>query len=247
MAKIIILQHSPYEPLGIMVDTLKQRKVRLRFANFYRAPQQTLSVQGYDGLVILGGQRNPDQLQDYPHLSFEIELIREAIQYNKPVLGICLGSQLLNLAIGGSCYSLAEAEFGWTKVYKRQEHPMFGAFTQESLVFQWHQFASQPPPTAETILENEVCVQAFSFQDHCIGLQFHLEIDQTLIARWLQHPDYLSYLQSQISEDAINKIQVDTHKHLLQSMQIGQLFFGHFSSLFSKQKTVFTSRHAGNK
>ena len=247
MAKIIILQHSPYEPLGIIINTLKERKVRLRFANFHRDPQQRLNITGYDGLIVLGGQINPDQLHEHPHLEFEIDLIRQAIQQNIPVLGICLGSQLLNLAIGGNCYCLPNAEFGWSKLNKRKQHPLFEAFSNDSTVFQWHRYASKPPAEAEIILENEVCVQAFSYQQNCIGLQFHLEIDQALVERWLKHPDYLSYLQSHISLDEIRSIQAQTRQYLPDSIAIGKLFFETFSAQFSKQKMVFTSTHAGKK
>ena len=59
MAKVIIAQHSPYEPLGIIVNTLKNNKVRVRYINFYRNPDSKLSIEGYDGLIVLGGSMNP--------------------------------------------------------------------------------------------------------------------------------------------------------------------------------------------
>lgn len=102
MARILVLQHSPYEPLGIIIHTLRRMKLRIRYVNFARDPHQRVDMNRYHGIVVLGGAMHPNELDLYPHLIHEIELLQVAIAKEVPILGICLGSQLLNIALGGA-------------------------------------------------------------------------------------------------------------------------------------------------
>lgn len=244
MPKIIVLQHSPYEPLGIIINTLRRSKLRLRYINFHRNPEHRISIDGYDGLIVLGGNMNPDELIHHQHLYFEIELIQQALARKIPVLGICLGSQLLNLALGGECYCLDQPEFGWTDVKKKTTNPMFSNFAKSTKVFQWHQYASRLPKGVDVALENDACVQAFCFQDIFIGLQFHLEIDRPLIYRWLEHPDYLTHLKAHMEHEEIEQIRQETKILLDESEKIGKAFFEKFSLLFDKKNYTLASMHA---
>src|SRR5688572_8048846 len=130
MVRILVLQHSPYEPLGIIIHTLKKMKLRVRYVNFARDPHQRLDINRYHGVVVLGGAMHPSEIDLYPHLTHEIELLEVAIAKEVPILGICLGSQLLNIALGGSCYALDKPEFGWVRIDKCGEHPLFESFDQ---------------------------------------------------------------------------------------------------------------------
>lgn len=247
MARILVLQHSPYEPLGIIIHTLKRMKLRVRYINFARNPQQRVDMNRYQGVVVLGGPMHPNQLELYPHLKHEIELLQVAIAKKVPILGICLGSQLLNIALGGSCYALAKPEFGWTQVNKCGEHELFNVFASSTKVFQWHQFANKPAADVDVLLENEQCIQAFSYKQHCIGLQFHLEVDPNLIGRWLEHPDYLEHLRRHLHYEEIATIAQQTKMHLPQSMALANVFFANFCKLFKKQSYAITSRTAGRE
>lgn len=247
MARVLVLQHSPYEPLGIIIKTLKEKKIRLRYVNFHRNPDVKVQLKGYDGLIILGGQMNPDQLSAYPHLSHEIELIQQAVQRDIPVLGICLGSQLLNLALGGQCITLPQAEIGWTGVTKCLDSKLFNCFSLQTQVFQWHQYASLPPEQATIVLENACCTQAFTYREQFIGLQFHLETDADLITRWLEHPNYLTHLKSYVSKQTIETMKIDTQRYLNDSIRIAQTFFENFTQLFDKTTYSLVSMHGGKK
>lgn len=180
MVRILVLQHSAYEPLGIIIHTLKRMKLRVRYVNFARNPNQRVDINHYQGIVVLGGPMHPNEITLYPHLSHEIELLQAAITKGLPVLGICLGSQLLNMALGGSCYALEKPELGWTTIEKYTDHPLFAGFEHSLQVFQWHQFANTIPAHVEVLCKNDHCVQAFAY-NNSIGLQFHLEVDTALI------------------------------------------------------------------
>ena len=95
MRKILVFQHVATEPLGHLDPLLRQSGVRIRYVNFGREPHAEPDVRRYDGLVVLGGPMNVDQAHELPHLRTEMAAIREVVQAGKPMLGICLGAQLL--------------------------------------------------------------------------------------------------------------------------------------------------------
>lgn len=100
MSKLLVFQHVASEPLGHLDPLLRASGIRIRYVNFGREAQAQPDIRRYDGLIVLGGPMNVDQVQQFPHLKTEIELIREAVNAQKPVLGICLGGQLLAAAMG---------------------------------------------------------------------------------------------------------------------------------------------------
>jgi len=93
MRKLLVFQHAPSEPLGVLDPMLRRWGFRIRYANFARDPGLRLDLGRYNGLVVLGGPMNVDQAGQYPHLQTEIAAIREALRLDVPVLGICLGAQ----------------------------------------------------------------------------------------------------------------------------------------------------------
>ena len=91
--KILVFQHVPYEPLGTLDPLLKEAGFRIRYVNFGREPESRPSLDGYEALIVLGGPMNSDQINSYPNLMIEVEIIREAVKRDISVLGICLGGQ----------------------------------------------------------------------------------------------------------------------------------------------------------
>ncbi len=190
--KILVFQHVPYEPLGTLDPLLKAAGFRIRYVNFGREPESRPSLDGYEALVILGGPMNSDQIDSYPNLLTEVEIIREAVQTKKSVLGICLGAQLLAKAIGGSVVRNETREIGWYDVALTEDgksDPVLSKFSPVQQVFQWHEDGIQLPPDALHLASSDASsVQAFRYGEHAYGFQFHLEVDRSLIERWLTVP-----------------------------------------------------------
>ena len=196
--KILVIQHVPYEPLGTLNPLLKEAGFRIRYVNFGRNHDHRPSLEGYAGLVVLGGPMNADDHSNYPHLPSEIELIRDALDREIFVLGICLGAQLLARALGGLVHAGAGREIGWHSVSVTDDglnDPVLSSFGPQSQVFQWHEDMIELPPDAVRLAGSEACpVQAFRFGSRAYGFQFHLEADAPLIERWLQTPDHQDVL-----------------------------------------------------
>lgn len=199
--KILVFQHVPYEPLGTLDPLLKEAGFRIRYVNFGREPESRPSLDGYEALIVLGGPMNSDQIDSYPNLLTEVEIIREAVSNDKSVLGICLGAQLLAKAIGGSVARNETREIGWYDVALTEDgknDPVLSNFAPVQQVFQWHEDGIQLPPAARQLATSAAsAVQAFRFGEHAYGFQFHLEVDRSLIERWLTVPANQPTLQDE--------------------------------------------------
>ena len=190
--KILVFQHVPYEPLGTLDPLLKSSGFRIRYVNFGREPESRPSLDGYAALIILGGPMNSSEIKSYPNLITEMEIIREAVDRNISVLGICLGAQLLATALGGSVERNPTREIGWYDVdltAAGANDPVLSMFSEVQRVFQWHEDGIELPPGSVHLAASKASnVQAFRHGDHAYGFQFHLEVNQSLIERWLTVP-----------------------------------------------------------
>jgi GMP synthase (glutamine-hydrolysing) len=197
--KILVFQHVPFEPLGTLDPLLKNAGFRIRYVNFARDPKQVPSLDGYAALIILGGPMNVDQVYDFPNLPTEVTLIQDALDRGISILGICLGAQLLARALGSPVRLGHAREFGWSEVDLTAEgmpDPVLSAFGPRQQVFQWHEDAADLPAGAMHLASSRACeVQAFRFRDCAYAFQFHLEVDRSLIERWLNRAGYQPLLQ----------------------------------------------------
>src|SRR6185503_14383447 len=194
MRKLLVFQHAPSEPLGVLDPMLRRWGFRIRYANFARDPSLQLDLGRYNGLVVLGGPMNVDQADQYPHLPTEIAAIREALRLGVPVLGICLGAQLLAAALGATVRPNRVREIGWYRLQPAEEartDRLFRHFDAGQHVFQWPAYTLDLPPGAVHRACTASCAyQAFRYGNRAYGLQFHLEADEALIRRWLAVPAY---------------------------------------------------------
>jgi GMP synthase (glutamine-hydrolysing) len=165
-----------------------------------RLPAGRAQVERLAGLVVLGGPMGVGQGRRYPFLRAEKQLLREAVQAGKPVLGICLGAQLLAAALGGRVGPAPRPEFGLGPVTLlaagRQDpvlsaglpaHPggRYAAGADKVWVFHWHEDALSLPPGAERLARTRHCAdQAFRVGERVYGVQFHPELDVDRAADW---------------------------------------------------------------
>ena len=212
--KILVFQHVPYEPLGTLDPLLKESGFRIRYVNFGRNPDHRPTLDKYAAIIILGGPMNSDQIDAYPNLVTEVEIIRQAVARDMSVLGICLGAQLLAKALGGSVQRNPLREIGWYDVdltEAGEADPVLSTFARRQQVFQWHEDGmSLPPGTVHLASSSRSNIQAFRHGEHAYGFQFHLEVDSSLIERWLTVPDNQATLEDEAGQTNIDEIRSRT-------------------------------------
>lgn len=210
--KILVFQHVPYEPLGTLDPLLKAAGFRIRYVNFGRDAGQRPSLDKYAALIVLGGPMNAEQIDQHPNLATEVDILREALAQDMSVLGICLGAQLLAKALGGAVERNSVREVGWYDVHLTDEgrtDPVLSSFSATQRVFQWHEDRIHLPGDAVHLASSPDCeVQAFRHGEHAYGFQFHLEVNESLIERWLTVPANQPLLEAErgrVDPDAIRR------------------------------------------
>ena len=142
-------------------------------------------ITSFDWLIVMGGPMGVYDYGKFPWLNTEIEFIQQAIQADKTVIGICLGSQLIAAALGAKVYSNTKKEIGWFPLFKTKagkQHALLNELPDYLTSFHWHGDTFDLPKDSAHLLRTKACAnQAFLYNDKVLGLQFHLEVTpQTL-------------------------------------------------------------------
>lgn len=194
MPRLLVFQHVAVEPLGTLDALIRARGHRIRFQNFERDPDAVPNVDRYRGLIVLGGPMNVEDQHRRPHLKTELKAIERALSQDKPVLGICLGAQLLAHVLGAPVRRHERPEIGWYDLALSEagrRDPVLGAAGERLPVFQWHSYTYALPTSAVHLASTDTCEQqAFRWGDRAYGFQFHLEADTAVIERWLGLPSF---------------------------------------------------------
>jgi GMP synthase (glutamine-hydrolysing) len=187
MALLIVLRHLPGDDVGVGEKVARDAGVELRYAGPLDDPPPP--VDQLDGLVVLGGEMNVDEVDAHPFLVTERDLVRAAVHRGVPVLGICLGSQMLARALGAPVSRAPVRELGFAPLDRTPDldgDPLFGAYRSGECMFQWHEDTFEIPAGAVLLLTGRaVHPQAFRHGDRAWGMQFHGEVDADKLERWL--------------------------------------------------------------
>ena len=247
MRKILVFQHVAHELLGTLNPLLKDSGFRIRYVNFDRDPAARPSLDGYFGLVVLGGPMNVDQVDLYPFLAVEVELVAEALQRGMPVLGICLGAQLLARALGADVRPHHSKEIGWYQINPTAagaDDPVFAGMSDTENIFQWHGDTFDIPSGAVHLASSPDCEnQAFRYGDTAYGFQFHLEVDRPMVERWLTVPHNRQEITDLNGAIDPEQIRSDTLQHIDKLQRLSDDTFSRWIKLFGlPRSTVFSSR-----
>jgi GMP synthase (glutamine-hydrolysing) len=247
MPKLLVFQHVSFEILGRFDPLLKDHGFRIRYVNFDRHPEARPRLDGYDGLVILGGPMSVTETSRYPHLATELDLIRRAIDRRLPILGICLGAQLVARALGAEVGPNGRKEIGWYEVSptrEGREDPLLQHFGGSEAVFQWHGDVFGIPDGAVHLASSAHCThQAFRHGDNVYGFQFHLEVDERLIGRWLRTPVHRAEIEASHGDIDPDEISRVTPLHILRSADLADRVFCEFMRLFGPLRRRFRHPH----
>lgn len=177
--KLHCLQHEDFEGVGCISDWASDRGHQLTYTEFFKGDDLP-DIQYPDFLIIMGGSMSVNDEKEYSWLRKEKEFIREVIDAGKPVLGICLGAQLISCALGKQVYKNSSKEIGWWPVRLTEagrSQAFFDSLPQEFNIFQWHGDTFDLPEGAVLLAESPGCRnQAFIYGGRTLALQFHLEV-----------------------------------------------------------------------
>ncbi len=176
--KITVVQHVAPEGLGLIGETLIGRNVGAQFVKIFAGDPVPATLET-DGLVVMGGPMGVyDPLE---HLALEQRLIRSAMSQNKPVLGVCLGSQLLAAALGAHVLSSGRQEIGWHEVTTRPD-PLWRGLPERFDAVHWHGDIFDLPAEAKLLASSQMTANQAFRVGKAIGLLFHLEMTSEALA-----------------------------------------------------------------
>lgn len=176
--RIHYLQHASFEGLGSMEHFFVAKGCQLTRTCMY-ADQSLPSIHEINALLIMGGPMGVYDEDQYPWLVLEKEFIESIIQRKIPVLGICLGAQLIANVLGANVQRNHQEEIGWLPVERNSsaQHVIVDKFPKQFDALHWHSDTFDIPTGAYNFLQTEACVnQGYLYEEHVLGLQFHLEM-----------------------------------------------------------------------
>jgi len=194
----LVFRHAAAEGVGLIGNALRERGIHHRALDLARGEPVPKDLRGVGGLIVLGGPMGAYEQDKYAFLRSEIALIEKAIAAGRPVLGICLGAQLIAQVLGARVYPGEKREVGWgpiTLTEDGQDDPLFVGGDSKITVFHLHGDTYELPPDAANLATSPMYEQqAFRWGEIVYGFQFHLEFTESIITRLAQEPDSQRYM-----------------------------------------------------
>ena len=229
MPDVLILQHVRPEPPATIAEALDDHGISHRTVRIFRDDLVPDTLEA-DGLVVMGGPMGVGDIEERPHLQKELDLVEQALQDDLPVLGVCLGSQLLAHVLGAEVRPGPQKEIGWDEVTLTDaalDDPLFRDVEAPFTAFHWHGDVFAMPGGATRLARTaQTEHQAFRYGD-AYGLLFHLEVTPKAVA-WMT-----TAFQDELAEEGLDGAAIRqaamTHEEEVRS--IARTVFGQWAEL----------------
>ncbi len=185
---VLAVVHGANAPPGSFEDVVAERGHRLEAWSLAWGTPPPRPVDDYGAVMLFGGAMHADEEHCHPWLREEHFFIERLLDLHVPLLGVCLGAQLVAKAAHAQVFRAGEPEIGWVDVELTEEaagDPVFAALPQRFPAFQWHYYAFDVPAGACELARSSVCPQAFRLGDAVWGVQFHPEVTAEIVRSWV--------------------------------------------------------------
>jgi GMP synthase (glutamine-hydrolysing) len=227
MATLLVLQHISCEPPAAYEDELRARGhdlVRVELDEGEGLPDW----REFAGLIVMGGPMGAYDEEAHPWLRAEKQLIREAVEADVAVWGVCLGAQLLAASLGADVRPGRRAEVGLLPVELTSAataDPVFGELPRSFRALQWHSDTFDLPEQATLLARSPAYPQAFA-RGRAYGLQFHLEVPPELASQWAEVPAYAQSLEAILGPGAMSRLLQQIEAHAADMLPLARRLFG---------------------
>jgi GMP synthase-like glutamine amidotransferase len=191
--RVLALIHGTNARGGVFYDAIDEAGHRYDEWSLAWGTPPPVTVEDYEAVIVLGGSMHADQDDRHPWLREEDAFIRDLLERRVPLLGVCLGIQLIAKAAGAAVYPLGGGpEIGWFPVElaaAAAEDPVLGGLPGRFDAFGWHYYSYDLPPGAEELARSTRCNQAYRFGEAAWGVQFHPEVTLETVRSWLDDKD----------------------------------------------------------
>jgi GMP synthase-like glutamine amidotransferase len=226
---ILVFQHIAIEHPGSFRDVIAAQGHTMHAVELDEG-EAIPPLEGYDALLVMGGPMDVWEEEKYPWLIAEKAAIREWVSAGRPYLGMCLGEQLLAVAMGGHVQLMtAPPEVGLSQVTLTPD-PIFEGVPELCTCFQWHGAeVTALPPGARQLATSAGCrVQGFAIGRHAYGMQFHMELTEDTAAEWGSLPEYAASLEAAQGAGALSRIEAEVLETLPALQSAAHRLFANF-------------------
>lgn len=215
MIKLLVIQNFDLAPLGVLGKCVNDRSLQMEILTPFTGEPLPAYAYPYSGLIVLGGPMAAEDDEHYPYLKDIVRLVQLFSAEHKPVLGICLGAQIISRSFGQRVYPHSTVELGFTPLHPIHSavanDPLLKAWMRDHLepihLMEWHFDTFDLPAQATLLITGDRCQnQAYRIDDNIYGFQCHLEVNQAILQDWVangkdylqqNHPDFPQQLAQQ--------------------------------------------------
>lgn len=216
--RILVVQHDRDDPVGVVGEPIVARGATLVVAFPPGGEGFPEGPEGFDGLILMGGPMSAADDGGHPHYARLRQAVRRFHDAGRPVLGICLGAQIIARSFGKPVYRNAVTEIGFSPVRLTdagRADPLFAGLGPELCPMQWHEDTFDLPEGATRLAENGACLnQAYRVGRSTYAVQFHPEVDRDMVRAWARNAG--------AGADAVERLEGEMKSHLAEAQRVGR-------------------------
>jgi GMP synthase-like glutamine amidotransferase len=206
---VLAVVHGDEVRSGVFADPIAAAGHELEEWSIARSAAPSRPPEAYDAAIVFGGSMHADEEATHPWLRDEEALLRGFLAVGTPVLGVCLGGQLVAKAAGAWVGRASEPEIGWHEVELTSaaaSDPLFARLPRRFQALQWHYYAFETPESGVELARSPVCSQAFRLGKFAWALQFHPEVTLAMVEQWLDEPEEMDFDRKALRRETHERI-----------------------------------------